>query len=316
MNGRPNVDRVVHSVREPVPAGLVGERLDRVVSMMTGGSRAAASAMVAAGVVLVNDRVITSRTHRLELGDEVEVPEPTAKPVVTVEPDASVPLTIVHEDADVVVVDKAPGVVVHPGTGNPTGTLVNALVHRYPEMVTVGEAHRPGLVHRLDADTSGLLVVARTEAAYEDLSAQMTLRTIERIYDALVWGGFEALSGRVEAPVGRSRRHPTRMAVAADGKPAMTDYDVVTAYEQPVEVTRLRCRLHTGRTHQIRVHMSGIGHAVVGDPLYAGVRQSLVVPRLWLHAAELAFEHPVTGKPVRFNAPLPDDLAGVLERLS
>jgi 23S rRNA pseudouridine1911/1915/1917 synthase len=306
----------VHSVREPVPAGLVGERLDRVVSMMTGVSRSAASAVVAAGDVRVNDSVVTSRTHRLELGDVVDVPTPSAAVVATVEPDASVPLTVVHEDADVVVVDKAPGVVVHPGTGNPTGTLVNALVHRYPDMALVGEAHRPGLVHRLDADTSGLLVVARTEVAYEDLSAQMTLRTIERIYDALVWGRFEAPSGRVDAPVGRSRRHPTRMAVTADGKPAMTDYEVVTAYDQPVEVTRLRCRLHTGRTHQIRVHMTGIDHPVVGDPMYGGVRQSLVVPRLWLHAAELAFEHPVTGEPMRFTAPLPDDLAGVLDRLS
>jgi len=306
----------VHDVREPVPAGLVGERLDRVVSMMTGVSRAAATAVVAAGDVRVNDQVVTSRTHRLELGDVVEVPAPLAAPVEVVEPDADVPLTVIHEDADVVVVDKAPGVVVHPGTGNPTGTLVNALVHRYPEMAVVGESHRPGLIHRLDADTSGLLVVARSEEAYEDLSAQMSLRTIERIYDALVWGSFEAPSGRVEAPVGRSRRHPTRMAVTADGKPAMTDYEVVTSYEQPVAVTRLRCRLHTGRTHQIRVHMAGIDHAVVGDPLYSGVRQSLVVPRLWLHAAELAFNHPVTGQAMRFTAPLPEDLAGVLTQLS
>jgi 23S rRNA pseudouridine1911/1915/1917 synthase len=306
----------VNNVREPVPAGLVGERLDRVVSMMTGVSRAAASAVVASGAVQVNDNVVTSRTHRLELGDVVDVPAPSVAVAPTVEPDASVPLTIVYEDADVVVVNKAPGVVVHPGTGNPTGTLVNALVHRYPDIVSVGEAHRPGLVHRLDADTSGLLVVARSGIAYEDLSAQMTLRTIERIYDALVWGGFEAPSGRVEAPVGRSRRHPTRMAVTADGKPAMTDYEVVTAYQQPVEVTRLRCRLHTGRTHQIRVHMAGIDHAVVGDPLYGGVRQSLEAPRLWLHAAELAFEHPITGEAVRFTAELPDDLAGVLDQLS
>jgi 23S rRNA pseudouridine1911/1915/1917 synthase len=284
--------------------------------MMTGVSRAAATVVVAAGDVRVNDQVVTSRTHRLELGDVVEVPAPLAAPVEVVEPDADVPLTVIHEDADVVVVDKAPGVVVHPGTGNPTGTLVNALVHRYPEMAVVGESHRPGLIHRLDADTSGLLVVARSEVAYEDLSAQMSLRTIERIYDALVWGSFEAPSGRVEAPVGRSRRHPTRMAVTADGKPAMTDYEVVTSYQQPVAVTRLRCRLHTGRTHQIRVHMAGIDHAVVGDPLYSGVRQSLVVPRLWLHAAELAFNHPVTGQAMRFTAPLPEDLAGVLTQLS
>jgi 23S rRNA pseudouridine1911/1915/1917 synthase len=303
-------------VRDTVPAALVGERLDRVVSMMAAISRSAASDLVAAGSVTVNGKVVTARSHRLELGDDVEVPEVVGKAAVVVEPDATVPLTVVYDDADVIVVDKAPGVVVHPGTGNTTGTLVNALVHRYPELVGVGEPYRPGLVHRLDADTSGLMVVARTAAAYDDLTEQMAVRSIERLYDALVWGTFETPSGRIDAPVGRSRRHPTRMAMAADGRPAMTDYEVVATYRDPVEVSLLRCRLHTGRTHQIRVHLSGIGHPVVGDPLYAGVRQSLAVPRLWLHAAELAFDHPVTGQRLTFSAPVPDDLASVLAALA
>jgi 23S rRNA pseudouridine1911/1915/1917 synthase len=232
----------------------------------------------------------------------------TADPAVTV--------TVVYEDDDVVVVDKAPGLVVHPGSGNPSGTLVHGLVHRYPEMSGVGEPMRPGLVHRLDADTSGLLVVARTSEAYSTLVTQMASHSVDRQYDALVWGEFETPAGRVDAPVGRSRRHPTRMAVTADGRSAVTDYTVEQTFHQPVVVSRLRCRLLTGRTHQIRVHLSGIGHPVVGDPLYSGIRESLVVPRLWLHATHLGFEHPVTGEHCEFDSPLPDDLAAVLDELA
>lgn len=304
------------TMREPVPPALVGERLDRVVSMMTGCSRTEASDLIAAGRILVNGKAVMSRTNRLSLGDEIEAPawEPAA--AAEIEPDPDLPLTVVFEDDDIVVVNKDPGVVVHPGTGNPTGTLVHALVARYPEMQGVGEAGRPGIVHRLDADTSGLLVVARTERAYESLVAQLADHSVNRQYDALVWGVFETDSGRVDAPVGRSRRHPTRMAVTADGRHAVTDYEVVGTWTQPVVVSRLRCRLHTGRTHQIRVHLQSIGHPVVGDPIYGGVRESLAVPRLWLHAAELGFTHPVSGKPLVFHAPLPAELEDVLVPLS
>ena len=302
-------------MREPVPQALVGERLDRIVSMMTGCSRAEATDLEGSGQVRVNGKVVTSRTHRLALGDEVDAPEWVPAGAPEIEPDTDVPLTVVFEDEDIVVVNKDPGIVVHPGTGNPSGTLVHALVARYPELRTVGDPERPGIVHRLDADTSGLLVVARTERAYESLVAQLSDHSVNRQYDALVWGAFDTDSGRVDAAVGRSRRHPTRMAVTADGRHAVTDYTVVSTWTQPVVVSRLRCRLHTGRTHQIRVHLQSIGHAVVGDPLYGGVRESLASPRLWLHAAELGFAHPVTGDPMVFTAELPADLAEVLTGL-
>jgi 23S rRNA pseudouridine1911/1915/1917 synthase len=313
--GRPHRSQVGWAVRESVPSGLAGERLDRVVSMMTGLSRSAATALVADGLVQVNGAVVTTRSHRLGQDDvvDVEVVDEVAGPVVVADP--TVVVEVVYEDDDVVVVNKPPGLVVHPGAGNPTGTLVHGLLHRYPEMEGVGEPWRPGLVHRLDADTSGLLVVARTPEAYDGLVAQLAGHHVDRQYDALVWGLFETPAGRVDAPIGRSRRHPTRMAVSAAGRDAVTDYTVEETFHQPVVVSRLRCRLHTGRTHQIRVHLAGIGHPVVGDSLYGGVRESLAVPRLCLHAARLGFVHPVTGEDVVVTAPPPDDLARVFDGL-
>jgi 23S rRNA pseudouridine1911/1915/1917 synthase len=303
-------------MRESIPPAMAGERLDRIVSMISDMSRAAASGLVTAGAVEVNGVVVTTRTHRVNDGDVVEFPDPEPEGLVILEPEADVPLTVVHVDDDVIVIDKPPGVVVHPGAGHATGTLVHGLLYRFPELAGVGQPDRPGLVHRLDADTSGLLVVARTPAAYEDLVDQLAARSVTRCYDALVWGTFETPRGRIDAAIGRSRRHPTRMAVTADGRDARTDFEVVDDFHYPVELTRLRCRLHTGRTHQIRVHLTSIQHAVVGDPVYSGVRESFPVPRLWLHAAELAFDHPVTGDRLTFISPLPDDLAGVLDRLS
>ena len=301
---------------EEVPPALEGERLDRVVAMMTGASRAVVAEQVAAGDITVNGRPVTQRSHRVVAGDVVAAPPAPEVAEVVVDADPSVSFDVVHVDDDVVVVNKPPGLVVHPGSGNPTGTLVHGLVARFPDVVGVGQPGRPGLVHRLDADTSGLMVVARTPEAYDDLVGQLADRSVTRRYDALVWGAFETTSGRVDAPVGRSRRHPTRMAVAADGREAVTDYEVVASYHQPVTVTRLRCALHTGRTHQIRVHLASIGRPVVGDGLYGGDRRGLRSPRLWLHAAELSFDHPATGERVTFSVPLPDDLAGVLDGLS
>lgn len=303
-------------VVEEVPAALDGERLDRVVAMMTGASRAVVAEQVAAGQITVNDRVVTQRSHRVVTGDAIAAPSAPLEHEVVVEPDPDIAFGVVYEDDDVVVVDKPPGLVVHPGAGNPTGTLVHGLVARYPELVGVGQTGRPGLVHRLDADTSGLLVVARTPEAYEDLVGQLAERTVTRRYDALVWGDFETTSGRVDAPVGRSRRHPTRMAVTADGREAVTDYEVVTTYHDPVVVSRLWCSLHSGRTHQIRVHLASIGRPVVGDGLYGGDRKGLTSPRLWLHAGELAFDHPRSHERVHFAVPLPDDLASVLDGLA
>lgn len=302
-------------VAEEVPAALDGERLDRVVAMLTGASRAVVADQVADGRVTVNGQPVTLRSQRVAAGQIVAAPPAPAAGAVVIEPDGSVPITVVFEDADLVVVDKPPGLVVHPGAGNPTGTLVHGLVARFPDLAGVGQPGRPGLVHRLDADTSGLLVVARTPAAYVDLVDQLAERTVTRRYDALVWGEFETTSGRIDAPIGRSRRHPTRMAVTADGREAVTDYEVAATFHHPVVVSRLRCTLSTGRTHQIRVHLASIGRPVVGDALYGGDRQGLPSPRLWLHAAELSFDHPETGERLSFGVPLPEDLTGVLEEL-
>lgn len=310
--GSPVPDGIV----EEVPQALDGERLDRVVAMMTGASRAVVATQVAAGEVVVNGRPITQRSHRVVTGDVVAAPAAPVELDVVVEPDETVDFDVVYADDAVVVVNKPPGLIVHPGAGNPTGTLVHGLVARFPDLAEVGQPGRPGLVHRLDADTSGLLVVARTPEAYEDLVRQLAERTVTRRYDALVWGDFDTTSGRVDAPVGRSRRHPTRMAVTTDGREAVTDYEVLTTYHDPVVVSRLRCSLHSGRTHQIRVHLTSIGRPVVGDGLYGGERKGLRSPRLWLHAADLSFDHPVTGERLSFAAPLPEDLAGVLEGLS
>jgi 23S rRNA pseudouridine1911/1915/1917 synthase len=223
---------------------------------------------------------------------------------------------VVYEDADLVVVDKPAGLVVHPGAGQPSGTLVNGLVARYPEMLAVGEPDRPGIVQRLDKGTSGLLLVARSPAAYDALVAMLAARVVDRRYRALAWGTLDAATGLVDAPIARSSRDRTRMAVSVRGKEARTRYEVVRAYHEPVTVTELRCRLETGRTHQIRVHLASIGHPVVGDTRYGGARQSLPVPRPFLHAEHLALAHPVTGEPLVFDSPLPADLAGVLASLS
>jgi 23S rRNA pseudouridine1911/1915/1917 synthase len=264
--------------------------------------------------VVVNGRPITTRSHRVAAGDrvEVELPEPSR---VLPAPDPTIAVDVVHEDADVIVIDKPPGLVVHPGAGNPTGTLVNALLARYPELAGVGEADRPGIVHRLDAGTSGLLVVARTPTAYASLVDQLAGRAVTREYDALVSGRVEADEGVVDAPIGRSPREPTRMAVRAEGRDARTRYSVVSRWMEPAARSRLACTLETGRTHQIRVHLAAIGHPVVGDARYGGPPGPAALARPHLHAARLAFVHPTSGEPVRFVSPLPADLRAVLAAL-
>jgi 23S rRNA pseudouridine1911/1915/1917 synthase len=226
-----------------------------------------------------------------------------------------VEVPVVHVDDDVIVVDKPADLVVHPGSGNLDQTMVNGLLARFPELATVGDPERPGIVHRLDRGTSGLLVVARTPEAYESLVDQLAERTVERRYRTLVWGHPASPRGVVDAPIGRSPKHPTKMAVTERGKPARTSYEVVRTFDRPVEVAELECRLETGRTHQIRVHLSAIGHSVVGDDRYRGVRESLSCPRPFLHAERLGFAHPVTGDRLTFESPLPADLQAVLDRL-
>jgi 23S rRNA pseudouridine1911/1915/1917 synthase len=300
-----------------VPTAVEGERLDRAVSLLTGLPRARAAELVAEGRVRVDGRAASARAARVVAGStlEVEVPDEDAVDEA-VGPDPTVEVPLVHVDDAVLVVDKPAELVVHPGAGHTHGTLVGGLLARFPELAGVGEPGRPGIVHRLDRGTSGLLVVARTPGAYDDLVAQLAARTVERRYVALVVGVPEPRAGVVDAPVGRSNRDPTRMAVTAMGRPARTHYRVEADFAEPVPSARLACRLETGRTHQVRVHLAAIGHPVVGDARYGGDRPALPAPRPFLHAARLGFRHPETGQAIAFDSPLPGDLEAVLSTLS
>jgi 23S rRNA pseudouridine1911/1915/1917 synthase len=302
-------------VIEHVPAALGGERVDRVVAFMTGLTRADVARLIDDGAVQLRGTVVTKPSAKVLEGDElaVEVPEVVEAPAARPEPDVDVP--IVYEDDDVLVVDKPQELVVHPGAGNASGTMVAGLLARYPDLAGVGEADRPGIVHRLDKGTSGLLAVARTPAAYDSLVAQLSSRSVERRYLALVWGHPEPATGLVDAPIGRSKKDPTRMAVSSSGREARTRYELQRRFTEPVAVALVECRLETGRTHQIRVHLAAIGHPIVGDPRYRGKRAAFDTPRTFLHAHTLAFDHPATGERVSFRAPLPADLEAVLARL-
>ena len=280
-------------MRETVPASLEGQRLDRLVSMLTGVSRADAAALVDEGSVTIDGSPVTNRSAKVPEGAVVELEVPAAPVDEGLLPDPEVPVPVVHEDADLLVIDKPAGLVVHPGAGISTGTLVSGLLARYPGIAEVGQPDRPGIVHRLDKGTSGLMLVALSEPAYEGLVAMLIAHEVQRRYRALVWGHVQAPSGMVDAPIGRSQRDRTKMAVTVQGKPAATYYDVVRRFDHPVPITEITCRLTTGRTHQIRVHMTSIGHPVVGDMRYSGNRATVPIRRPWLHSEHLAFEHPV-----------------------
>lgn len=300
---------------EAVPAALAGERLDRIVALLLDVSRSVASTVIDAGGASVDDDTASSGKIRLEEGQVVTI-DPGAIPVdQPPQPDASVEFGIIHEDAAIVVIDKPAGLVVHPGAGNETGTLANGLLARYPDIVDVGERIRPGIVHRLDAGSSGLLVVARTQGSANALIEQFADHSATRAYIALVWGHPDAPHGVIDAPIGRSRRDALRMAVVADGRWARTEYQVLDRFDSPAELALLECRLETGRTHQIRVHLSSINHPLVGDPVYGQRRPKLQVERPFLHAAELSFVHPATGDQVTFESPLAADLADRLATL-
>ena len=303
-------------VREVVPETLAGERLDRVVAMVTGLSRNEVADLVAAGAVLVGDRAITTRSARVKGGEALSIDVPDRDAASVLEGDASIDVPLVHEDEHLLVVDKPAGLVVHPGAGQRSGTLVQGLLARYPELRGVGDdPERPGIVHRLDKGTSGLLLVARTADAHAALVAALAARAVHRRYRTLVWGHVEAPRGLIDAPIGRSTREPTRMAVDERGREARTRYEVRKRFDEPVQVTELRCELETGRTHQIRVHLRSIGHPVVGDVRYDGDRQSFPMARPFLHAEHLELAHPITGERLVFDSPLPADLVDALAQL-
>ena len=299
-----------------------GQRLDRwLASRFPAASRARLQGLIAAGDVRLDGRA-SRASARLRAGQEVEVDWP--EPVAAAPQAEDIPLRIVYADARLVVVDKPAGLVVHPGPGRASGTLVNALLHHVRDLSGVGGVLRPGIVHRLDRGTSGLLVVAKDDEAHRDLSRQFAARTVEKEYLALVLGIPARREGTIDAAIGRHPVDRKRMSVRpGGGRAARSSYRVVEAFDG---AALLRVRIHTGRTHQIRVHLASLGNPVAGDAPYGGTRlppsrraacraalQGLGRPAL--HAARLAFDHPGTRKRLAFESPLPPELAAVLERL-
>jgi 23S rRNA pseudouridine1911/1915/1917 synthase len=301
-----------------VEAGEEG-RLDRFVSDRLEMSRTRVQALLAEGRVKVDGRA-ARKSEAVQPGMRIEVVVPP--PVAVDIPAQDLPLRIVFEDEHLVVIDKAAGMVVHPAPGHRTGTLVNALLFHVRDLSGVGGRLRPGIVHRLDRDTSGLLVAAKTDAAHHGLADALRKRKVKRIYLAAAWGHLSESPMTIDAPIARDRKDRKRMAVSKAGRAAITR---VRVRERWIRADLLDVALRTGRTHQIRVHLAHIGHPVVGDPLYGsgwergmgGPERAWAkelarrTPRLFLHATELGFDHPVSGAPMRFQAPLPDDLAGV-----
>jgi 23S rRNA pseudouridine1911/1915/1917 synthase len=299
-----------------VPPLLAGVRVDRAVAMLADVSRAIATELIATGRVQVDGVVVTVGRSPLREGAtlSVRLPEAGGDDVAA---EAGVEFRVVHADDALAVVDKPAGLVVHPGAGHQRGTLVGGLLSRFPDLAGlvasgVCPPDRPGIVHRLDKGTSGLLAVARTEAAYRALVAQLADRTMERRYLALVEGVVADDRGEVDAPIGRSTRTPTKMAVSASGRAARTGYTVLERRQGARPTTLLELSLQSGRTHQIRVHMAAIGHPVVGDARYGAPERALGSGRFFLHAFRLAFDHPADGERMTFSAPLPDDLRSFL----
>ena len=296
-------------VRIEVPAALDGVRVDKAVALVADVSRSSVTALIAEGRVTVDGLRVRSRSTVLRRGQDLAVDPGGGAASGVPLADPTVEFGVVHEDENLIVVDKPAGLVVHPGAGHRQGTLVGR---------TGTDPERPGIVHRLDRGTSGLMVVARSAAAYHSLVAQLGRREVSRIYRVLVLGRVEGESGLVDAPVGRSVSSPTRMAVTRRGKEARTRYRVERRFTQPAPATLLTATLETGRTHQIRVHLAAIGHPVVADEVYSQGRSlpGAVVGRPFLHAYSLALDHPVTGERMAWTTDLPGDLATQLDLLS
>lgn len=298
-----------------------GERLDRYLAgMLPDVSRAEVQRWIKEARVVVDGRPAKS-SHRLARGESVIVRRPMADET-RIEPE-SIDLDVVFEDDELLVVNKPAGMVVHPAPGHTSGTLVNALLGRYPELAENGAPERAGIVHRLDRDTSGLLVVAKTTSAHRALQSQFKGRVVKKTYLALVEGLVEVPQGQIEAPIGRSPVHRKQMAVLSQrrgGRSAATAFRVLGYYEPKVSAQRLiftllEVDLLTGRTHQVRVHLAFLGHPVVGDRTYGRRKQRMRCPRQFLHAARLQFLQPTTGATIAVEAPLPEDLQDVLDGL-
>jgi 23S rRNA pseudouridine1911/1915/1917 synthase len=296
------------------------ERLDKALAGASGLSRERIKALIAEGRVTLDGVAAAQPSLKPAPGAAFRIAVPPAAPASAAPQD--IPLTIVHEDEHLLIVDKPAGLVVHPAAGNPDGTLVNALLHHCRGQLSgIGGVARPGIVHRIDKDTSGLLVVAKTDAAHEGLARQFADHTIERAYLAIVSGTPLPPAGSISGTIARSRVNRKKMAVVEDGrgKHAVTHYRTLKTFD---EAALVECRLETGRTHQVRVHMSSIGHALLGDPVYGRTPKSLKTllaaerfSRQALHAARLGFEHPVSGEKLAFSSELPPDMMQLIGRL-
>ncbi|MER6812121.1 RluA family pseudouridine synthase [Spirillospora sp. NPDC000708] len=299
-----------------VPDGLEGERVDAALARLFGVSRGGAADIIAAGDVLLDGREVATKSERVQAGAwlEVTLPPPPAPPAAVAEP---VPgMGILYEDDDIVVVNKPVGVAAHPTTGWTGPTVLGGLLGAGHTIATSGASERQGIVHRLDANTTGAMVVAKSEVAYSRLKRAFKERRIDKRYQALVQGHPDPFRGTVDAPIDRHPSGDGRFAVVAGGKPSVTHYDTVEAFRA---ATLLDIDLETGRTHQIRVHMSAIRHPCAGDMAYGAdptLAERLGLRRQWLHAVRLGFEHPTRGDWVRFESPYPDDLARALEIVS
>lgn len=288
-----------------------GERIDILATrFLEGVSRSHVQKLIADGQVFINGKPIKAN-YKVQAGDLIEIGIPEAQPVeIVAEP---IQLNILFEDNDVIVINKARGMVVHPAAGNYSGTLVNALLSHCDDLSGINGEIRPGIVHRLDKDTSGVMVAAKSDRAHVSLAQQIKDRTATRKYYAIVHGNVKEEQGIIDAPIGRHRIERKKMAVSFENsKEAITRFRVVKRFGS---YTLVECRLLTGRTHQIRVHMSYIGHPVVGDPVYGPKKKHFSINGQALHAAELSFTHPVTGEALTFYAPIPDDMQQILSSL-
>ena len=287
-----------------------GVRLDAFLSADGALTRSQAARLIAEGRVRVNGKP-AAKSARLSGGETVTVDVPQLRE--TALPPQDIPLDVVYEDDDVIVVNKPTGLVVHPAPGHPDGTLVNALLHHCGDSLSgIGGEKRPGIVHRIDRDTSGLIIAAKNDAAHLALSAQLKDHSLSRTYECLVTGNMKQDSGTVDAPIGRSSADRKKMAVVPTGRRAVTHWEVVARYPG---VTHLRCRLETGRTHQIRVHMAYIGHPILGDTVYGAKKPVPGLTGQCLHATGLRFVHPRTGEPVELPCPLPPEFTAMLQKL-
>ena len=287
------------------------QRLDAfLASSLDGLTRSQAARLIESGEVAVNGKT-AGKSYKLAGGEDIAVTLPEPEPVEAVPQD--IPLDVVYEDADVIVVNKPSGMVVHPAPGHPDGTLVNALLYHCAGTLSgVGGALRPGIVHRIDRDTSGLIIAAKNDAAHQYLSAQLADHTLARTYECIVVGSLREDRGTVDAPIARHPADRKRMAVVAGGREAVTHWEVIARYPG---YTHVRCRLETGRTHQIRVHMAYIGHPILGDTVYGAKKEVPGLTGQCLHAVGLRFLHPRTHEVMELSCPLPEEFTRMLQKI-